>query len=83
MAKERKRYNLVLPTEVYEKVKQIAEEEDTSVLELMKKFIKLGLLAVEVEKDEDSELILRGKEGDKKLMTMFTSGGGYGDRNNT
>jgi len=66
-----KRYSLNLPCDVYDKVKEVADENDTSVMELLKRFIKLGLVAAEVEKDENSELIIRQNGKDKELMIML------------
>jgi hypothetical protein len=57
-----KRYNLVLPETVYQEVEKIAETRGTSVVEMLRKFIKLGLLAVKVEETNGSALLIR--EGD-------------------
>ena len=59
-----KRYNLALPEEVFNAVQQIADEQHTTMLEILRRFIKLGLIAYELEKREDAALIIR--EGDKE-----------------
>lgn len=57
-----KRYNLVLPEAVYSEVEKIAESRGATVVEILRKFIKLGLLAVKVEETDGSALLIR--EGD-------------------
>ncbi len=57
-----KRYNLVLPEAIYAEVEKVAESRGTTVVEVLRKFIKLGLLAVKVEETNGSALLIR--EGD-------------------
>ncbi len=66
-----KRYNLVLPAPVYEEIKTIAEQRQITIMELMRKFIKLGFIASAAEEAPGTELILR-EEGktDKKLVLV-------------
>jgi hypothetical protein len=59
-----KRYNLSLPEELYQEVQALAEERHTTVLELLRRFVKLGLLVARSEKSPDMAFILR--EGDKE-----------------
>lgn len=70
MAKELKRYNLVLPEELYEEIQKLAEEEQTTVVELLRKFIKLGLLAVNIEKNPNAELVIREGGREKQLILL-------------
>ena len=44
-----KRYNLVLPEELYDGVRREAESRGTTFVELMRKFIRLGLLAIDTQ----------------------------------
>lgn len=64
-----KRFNLILPEELVERVQEIAEEEHLSAVEVMRRFIKLGLLATDIQRKPDSALILR--EGDDEKQIMF------------
>ncbi len=54
-----KRYNLILPEDLYDAVQKIAEEQHMMVIEVLRKFIRLGILAADVGKDPDSKLIIR------------------------
>ena len=62
MANENKRYNLNLPTELYERISQIADDKDVSIAHLMRVFLRLGLETLEdgahvfvVDTDENRE----------------------------
>ncbi len=64
-----KRYNLVLPTHLYEEIQSLANEQDTSVLDLLKRFIKIGLLVAKLSQSPDNALIIR--EGGKEREVVF------------
>jgi hypothetical protein len=64
-----KRYNLVLPEELYKAVAEAAEERQTTVVELLRKFVKLGLLALQAEAKPDSALLFR--EGNKETEILM------------
>lgn len=62
-----RRYNLVLPAELYDEVQRVAEEHHTTVLDFMRKAIKLTLLVMRDERN-GAELILRRKDGDTRIL---------------
>jgi hypothetical protein len=64
-----KRYNLVLPDELYQEVQAIAERRHTTVVELLRRFVKLGLLVAKAEESPDMAFILR--EGDKERELLL------------
>jgi hypothetical protein len=64
-----KRYNLVLPEELYQEVQRLAEQRHTTVLELLRRFVKLGLLVAKAEESPDMAFILR--EGDKERELLL------------
>lgn len=70
MTKEKsKRYNLVLPQELFDQLQVIADERHSTVLEVMRQFIRLGLLVSKAEKSSEIMLIIR--EGDKERELML------------
>lgn len=70
MAKKKtKRFNLVLSEDLLGQVEALAEEEDTSIVEMFRRFIKLGLIAAEVQKDPDAALFIR--EGNHEREILF------------
>lgn len=64
-----KRYNLVLPEELFNQIQEVADRQQTTVAYVLRRFIKLGLLATHVEAHPDSALIIR--EGDTDTQIVF------------
>jgi hypothetical protein len=64
-----KRYNLAVPQNLFDDLQRLADERNTTVVELLRKFIKLGLLAAQVEDTPGSALIIR--EGDRERELIF------------
>ena len=65
-----KRFNMILPYELFDQIQVIADQEHTSVVEVLRRFIKLGLLATEVQKKPDSALILREGDDEKQILLL-------------
>jgi len=65
-----KRYNLALPEKLYTDLQTLADTEHTTVVELIRRFVKLGLTVATMEHDDTGELVLRrdGKEQVIKLL---------------
>jgi predicted transcriptional regulator len=59
-----KRYNFVLPEELYQELQALADHRHTTVVDLLRRFVKLGLLVAKAEESPDMAFILR--EGDKE-----------------
>lgn len=55
--------------DLFEKVQAVADEEQTTVVEIFRKFTKFGLIALEVQKKPDAALIIR--EGDTEREIIF------------
>ena len=64
-----RRYNLVLPEELFWELQTLADRQKTTVVELLRKFIKLGLLATKVEETPGSGLFIR--EGDRERQILL------------
>jgi hypothetical protein len=63
-----RRYNLILPEELFQTVDNIAKKQHITTIDLLKKYIKLGLLASEIENDPDSKLIIRQGKTDREII---------------
>lgn len=63
-----KRYNLMLPVWLYNKVKEISDEYDVPVLQVIKKFIRKGIELKEVQ-DRGGKIIIieNGNEREKEF----------------
>jgi hypothetical protein len=60
-----------MPEDLYKKLVETAEELDTSVADLLRRFIKLGLIVLEVQK-AGGALLLRedDKSGPKEIVIL-------------
>jgi hypothetical protein len=65
-----KRFNVVLPAELLSDLEEIAEAKHTTVLELIRRFIKLGLLAVRAETTPELEFIVRERGVESRVMIL-------------
>ncbi len=63
----RKRYNLVLPEELFNEVQQLANEKDTTVVDLIRKFLRLGLVIADVEQDDLTTIYIRNGTQEKQI----------------
>ncbi len=63
-----KRYNLVIPEPLFNEVQSIAEKEHTTMLELIKRFIKIGLIIARLP--PNAELIIREDNKETKLILL-------------
>jgi hypothetical protein len=64
-----KRYNFALPEELYNELAMLADRRHTTVVELLRRFVKLGLLVAKAEESPDMAFIL--KEGDKEQQLLL------------
>ncbi len=65
-----KRYNLALPGELYDQIQLLAERKHTTVLDLLRRFIKLGLLAAKLDDDPDAALIIRQGNTEREIVLV-------------
>jgi len=68
--KDTRRYNVVLPAELLDQLQEVADEYHTSTLDLIKRFIRLGLLAVRAEKTPDLEFFIREGGVEKRVLIV-------------
>ena len=62
-----KRYTFELPIEIYNQLAEVAEENGTSVVEMLRKYIKLGLLATQ----PGTMVLLRIGDSDQPVMLIL------------
>jgi hypothetical protein len=65
-----KRYNLVLPEDLFREVQALAEHRHTTVVELFRKFIKLGLLVMKAEESPDAVFLIRVGEKERQVVLL-------------
>lgn len=66
----RRRYSLVLPDELFEELQGVADARGTSVVELIRLFVKIGLMAIKLEDEpgDDNALIIRKGGKERELL---------------
>ena len=64
-----KRYSLVLPEDLFTAIQALADQRQTTVVDLIRRFIKLGLIAAKIEDTPGAALIIR--EGDSEQQIIF------------
>ena len=62
-----KRYTFELPIEIYNQLSDTADQNGTSVVEMLRKYIKLGLLATQ----PGTDVLLRTGELEQPLMLVL------------
>ncbi|MDI6695368.1 MAG: hypothetical protein QME21_10000 [Anaerolineales bacterium] len=67
---ELKRYNLVLPGEMFTELERVARKRHTSVVEVLRRYIKLGLLVEEIDARPGSELLIREGERERQIVLI-------------
>jgi ATP-dependent Clp protease ATP-binding subunit ClpA len=65
-----KRYNLALPEDLFRRVEELAEREHTTVLEVLRRSVKLGLLAAEVQQTPGASLVIREGTSERQLVLL-------------
>ena len=66
-----KRYNLVLPASLYAKLDEQADRQQTTVVDLIRKYLRLGLaITTLVEDDPDAALIVRSGDVERELVIL-------------
>jgi hypothetical protein len=64
------RYNLALPKELFDELKGAADDRGMTVVEMLRKFIKLGLLALDAQDKPGSALIIREGDTERQIMII-------------
>ena len=66
-----KRYNLVLPEELFAKVQELAEKRGVTVVEILRRFIKLGLLVAQSEDAPDMTFVVIREGGSEREVILL------------
>ena len=65
-----KKYNLTLPHALYTEIETLAKSEHTTVLELVRRFLKLGLLVAKIQATPGATLIIREGDSERQLVLL-------------
>jgi hypothetical protein len=70
MSVKYKRYNLVLLEDLFDQLQQVADDKDTTVAELLRRFIRLGLLAAKLEGVDGPTLFIREGATEQRILLL-------------
>jgi len=65
-----KRYNLVVPAMLFAELQAVADQRGVTVLSLLRRFIKLGLIIAQAEDDPDTVLVLKSGTQERQLLLL-------------
>ncbi|MDQ3701090.1 MAG: hypothetical protein M3442_09250 [Chloroflexota bacterium] len=65
-----RRYSLVLPDDLFAEVERLAERQQSSVVELLRRFTRLGLLVTQLQDRPDAALIIREGATERQLLLL-------------
>ncbi|MFN8495696.1 MAG: hypothetical protein U0350_49345 [Caldilineaceae bacterium] len=65
-----KRYNLVLPEDLFDQVQQLADDRQTTIVDMLRRFIKLGVLAAQIENSPNSALVIRQGNIEQQIILI-------------
>ncbi len=65
-----KRYNLALPEDLFNEIQKLSDSQHITVLELLRRFIKLGLLVSKIQENPDSALFIREGENEREIVFL-------------
>ncbi len=65
-----RRYSLVLPDELFAEVERLAERQQTTVVELLRRFTRLGLLATQLQERPDAALLIREGGTERQILLL-------------
>ncbi|MBI4220222.1 MAG: ATP-dependent Clp protease ATP-binding subunit, partial [Chloroflexi bacterium] len=65
-----KRYNLALPEDLFQEVELLAEREHTTVLEVIRRSVKLGLLIAQVQQTPGASFVIREGTSERQLVLL-------------
>jgi hypothetical protein len=65
-----RRFNIGLPDALANELQSVADANGTTVVELVRRFVKLGLLAIKLQESPDSGLIIREGTEEHKIFLL-------------
>lgn len=65
-----KRYNLLLPDDLFGEIQALATDEHISILELLRKLIRIGLKFYLFSRSSSARIILREGEQEREIILL-------------
>lgn len=65
-----RQYNLVLQDELFVELKKVAAQNGISMVELLRRFIRLGLLVEKLQNEPDSAFLIREGNSEREVILI-------------
>lgn len=65
-----KRYNLVLPEALFDEIQRIADSRQTTMVDVLRQFIKLGIVADQVERSPNMALVVKEGNSEHRIILV-------------
>lgn len=67
----KRRITLPVNEEMAIHLEKLARQYDTSLVDMIRKFIRLGIFVLAEQEKSDSSLLLKGEDGERELVFLF------------
>lgn len=65
-----RRYQLVVPEELFVEVQMLASKRGTTVIDILRRFIRLGLMVARTEDSPDGQFIIREGDSERQVILL-------------
>ncbi len=70
-ANSSKRYCIIMPEDLYEKVHDVAKAQVTTIRGILMRFVRLGLfIEAQLKDDPDTEIVIRKSDGSETVVKI-------------
>ncbi len=65
-----KKYQIVVPESLFEEIEQIAASRQTTVIDIIRRFLKLGLLTAKIENNPNAALFIKEGDTEREIILL-------------
>ena len=65
-----KKYQIVVPESLFEEIEKVADSRQTTVIDIIRRFLKLGLLTAKIENTADARLFIREGDSEREIILL-------------
>jgi hypothetical protein len=65
-----KKYQIVVPESLFEEIEKVAHSRQTTVIDIIRRFLKLGLLTAKIENTDNAGLFIREGDSEREIILL-------------
>ncbi len=65
-----KKYQIVVPESLFEEIEKLADSRQTTVIDIIRRFLKLGLLTAKIENTANAGLFIREGDSEREIILL-------------